>query len=398
MTCLDPYLSMAATEAGLEPGLACCDRPRAFLLGYLFNAFNLAELQTRLEKVFGFGFERSVRKQMVADKAVMCEMKFALYQTVTARHRYRTLPELRRYALSVGLAERDLPLVTLVLNHSGLSAHFDQLRDAGFKSMTYERFSQEVATAIQANSKVLSGFAYVKLRFLRSHGVSLDDAVTDCESRAFEALLLQYPNISSREHFHNLYKMAFKQSGLKLIAHHTTQGRNVFDTDGQFRKDSLVVSTSEGEFSVLDIASEDHMSSGLTGGDSHTDEATMVIHQLLSSSELNDQDRKFLTFLAGDTDTQFERWMQDERHIQDVERVINGQTPRYRRLVMEYLSYPQTRLRKIQHLLTHVQPARPNPPIIMQPTVEQSMRRPQAQPVVSRPPFEFAKMAVPVRF
>lgn len=390
MTCLDPYLSMAATEASVEPSLACCDRPRAILLGYLFGAFNLAELQSRLERVFGFGFERSVRSQMVADRRVMCVMKFALYQTVAARHRYRTLPELRRYALSVGLPEEDLPLIALVINHAGLSAHFDNLLDSGFKSMSYAKFSIEINRAIVTNEVNTKRYAYAKLRFLSRWGLTQDDAITDCTSRAFEALLLAYPIIKSREHFHNLYKLSIRQAGSKLIAHYTTQGRNVYDENGKSRTDRINAVGQDGnEYSILDVAEDESMSSGLTGGDSHNEEATMVVHQLLTSTELSEQDKQFLTLLAGQTDTAFERWMQDERDVQDVERVINGQTPRYRRLVMEYLRYPTTRLRHIQHLLTHVR-TRQQAPIIMQPTVQQAMRE--------APRFSFAQLAVPARF
>lgn len=414
MTCLDTYLSMAATEAGVEPGLACGDRPRAILIGYLFNAFNLSELQKRLEQVFGFGFERSVRKQMVKDKKVMCEMKFALYQTVAARHRYRTLPELRQHALSVGLAEEDLPLVSLVISHSGLSAHFDKLFDAGYKALTFSRFNMEVTRVINDQARSVRGYAYTKLTFLKRWGVKIEDSILDCESRAFEALLLHYPCFETREHFQNLYKAAIRQAGNKLIAYHTTKSRNVFDEHGKPRVDSLVIATGDGEFSLLDITQDEGAASGLTGGDTHTDEATMVIHQLLGSEEITDHDRKFLTLLAGETDSQFERWMQDERGVQDIERVINGQTPRYRRLVMEYLHYPTTKLRHIQHLLTNVNLTPARPTIVLQPTVEQVMTRKPSVPRLvdlarparlassrivrsSRPAITFVQLPDPVR-
>lgn len=405
MTCLDPYLSMAATEVGLDANLACCDRPRAILLGYLFGAFNLDDLQTRLKRTFGFSFARSIRKQMISDKEVMCGMKFSLYQTIAARHRYRTLPELRRYAVSVGLAEQDLPLVQLVLEHAGLSDHFDTMLQAGFRAMSYAKFKIEIDHAVEVNTKNVRGFAYSQLRFLQNWGQSVEESITDCQSAAFEALLLRFPLFQTRAHFHNLYKLTVRQAGGKLIAHYTTQGRNVFDEEGNFRKARLEVDVDDSTFSVLDsgggapssdLTGANSGLGGLTGGDEHHEDAAMQIHSLLSNPELNEHDHNFLKLLAGETDVHFERWLVEERAIQDVERVINGATPRYRRLVMEYLRYPSTGLKRIQHLLTHVRP-RPQPAIAMQPTVSQSMQAPQSRPV-RRASLRILSLAPPLRY
>lgn len=346
-TCLDAYLDMVKEEGEVSPSF---NRDDALIMTmrYLFGEWTLATMQDKFMAKNGLEFDRRIRKLMVSDPTVMYQLKFPLYQAIC--HDGDRDAKVA-YALEQGLAADDVELLDLALKVGPLRNYFKRLVSCGYRALSINDFQREIDKALRSNRSNTQGFVHAKMRFLRHWGLNTEGLVGDCESRAFEALLNQYPVFESRLHFNNLYKLSVRQAGLKIINYYTTKGRNVFDESGEYRKSAMEVETRDGN--VVDGYDQgwDMPSSGLTGHQNSNDEEVLQVRSLLGSGKLDRQDREFLSLLVGETTPAFEHWLMDAHNIQNVDRVVTACTPRYRRLVMEFSQYPIAKLRRIQDMM-----------------------------------------------
>lgn len=354
MPCLDKILAEIATEAGQDPAffhsMLKQNHAKILILGYLFNAYNLSELQAKYQKHFNIHFPRFMRKRMIANSRLMHNIKFPLYQTVCARSKFKTVPDMINFAQSQGMHADDTYLINMVLNTPVLLAHFEKLVKQGNIPMSKERFQQESTRAISNNKNNTTVFVRYKMRFLKLWGVTEGDSVADCESGAYEALLFQYPVFESRLHLHNLYKRSIRQVGLKIIAYHKTQRRSVYNQDQEYRKSALEIENADGISSAHDQG-WDLPSANLLGNCWHNEEEVLQVRKVMSSPYINSKDKEFFALLSGDTTDDFDGWLTQVHGIKNVDKVVLSGTAKYLNLVMSYTDYSNTRLDFVQNLL-----------------------------------------------
>jgi hypothetical protein len=336
LTCLDKYLQ-ANGEKGRERPFSL-DKARALLVGYLFHAVDFTFLKARLTDM-GVTVDREWRQTLVSDAKVLRTFKFPFYAAVASP----AFPDDPVGVLSVarthGLAEQDEPLLELACTHSSLRRHLSSLSEQ-YAPLSRERFDAEVERVVRNLAGNTRGFAYVKMRFLQRWGFTLDDCITDCNSRAYEALLFRYPRFDSRGHFVNIFKQAVRHQGLKIVEKYTAQSRSSFHGNGQYRMESL-----EG-YHDSEIEGTTH---DLTEGSGIEDDAEVQLHQLLRSGYLNAQDKRAIRLLVGQPDPDFDSWLasQGENWLS-----LADNLRRLRGLVLRFLDYPESRLDYIRSLLT----------------------------------------------
>ena len=342
MSLLDRYLK------GPSGALLHFEKARRILAGHLFGALSIVETCDRLATL-GFYFDRPVRTRFIRDPEII-RLKFPLYVAFCHSSRFADREELLSFAHEQGLPESESYLLDLVME-GPLAKHLARLKAAGYKPLSAAAFQRELDRVVQETAANTKGYVLRSMRFLMGYTLTLDELIADCVSGAFEALLQQYPIFENRAHFQNLYKMALRQAGQKIIKYYTADCRG--SSGGslvRFNYDPLRPLACD-ESDQEEITPES-MQVGLYGNDADYD-SILHVRRVMQSGRLRDRDLHFLELVVGLTDSAFEVWLQEQ--VLDIEAVIlrgaDG-TPRYIRLVRQYLGYTAKEMATLKRILS----------------------------------------------
>lgn len=185
---------------------------------------------------------------------------------------------------------------------------------AGYKALTPEQLRQLASKVLITKDyeDYVGKFVHRKLSFLiQSFGYSAPDLINDLKAASYNAILRTYPAFNGETHILRLAKVKARNTGMNIIHHATTAGRQRLTRDNQPLLVPLQILENTGGNSTAEhdgsLVQDSYLVVGRSGGRASNDELDTMssLESLLSNDRFRPRQKYLLRLLMGKHDDAF---------------------------------------------------------------------------------------------
>ncbi len=209
----------------------------------------------------------------------------------------------------------DKRLIASAMSWGTFAKYMQQTVKEGWGASSPEDISYLIGRALHNKEirEYVNKFAYKKLSFLESYGMSLESAKSDMTSWAVYALLRAYPKWASAGHMLAIAKTAIHNRGINIIHEAITESRQSIRKLNDGTYESLILqwedlpTTDEADAGAF--LANNHLAVGLNGSRNEDYEQRFALREITMNTAFKPKQRKFIKLLMGELDNEFSEYI-----------------------------------------------------------------------------------------